>query len=288
MTCRKRHLKCDEIKPVCGPCGRVSRQCSYSQSSSQRDSVEHVEQSVDNEATEEPSTDLNNSSAAYFSSMPEADTGNSPSTSSPHEQQNSGVLSWTTSHSQPPLHPLDQLAAIVAIDHTTSPFGNGLTAPQYPSDIPHSVTSSIESPGPTINAATVRWFDLLASDAVRESPQISSAIGGYGQDILEETDASHITPLQRATRIVDRTHIEEEELRPGLSAEQSTPNLNSHAVNSPASIHHEERLWQSQEQIQLLPHEYSLFENFVQRVSPWIDLFDPTNKFSTFVPHLAV
>jgi hypothetical protein len=220
--------------------------------------------------------------------MPEADTGNSPSTSSPHEQQNSSVLSWTTSHSQPPLHPLDQLAAIVAIDHTTSPFGNGLTAPQYPSDIPHSVTSSIESPGPTINAATVRWFDLLASDAVRESPQISSAIGGYGQDILEETDASHITPLQRATRIVDRTHIEEEELRPGLSAEQSTPNLNSHAVNSPASIHHEERLWQSQEQIQLLPHEYSLFENFVQRVSPWIDLFDPTNKFSTFVPHLAV
>lgn len=241
----------------------------------------------------EVSTDTNNHSAAYFASIPEADTDNSPITSSPHEQQNSSVLSWTTGHNQPSLHPLDQLAAIVAIDHTTSPFGNGLAAAQYSADIPHSVTSSIESPGPTVNAATVRWFDLLANDAVRESPQIYSAIGGYGQDILEETDASHITPLQRATRIVDRTHVEEEQLRPDLNAGQSTPNpgqskLNSQAVNSPASSHSEERLWQAPEPIQLLPQEYSLFENFVQQVSPWIDLFDPTNKFSTFVPHLAV
>lgn len=181
----------------------------------------------------------------------------------------------------------------MAIDHTTSPFGNGLATAQYSADIPHSVTSSIESPGPTINAATVRWFDLLANDAVREGPQMSSSIGGYGQDILEETDASHITPLQRATRIVDRTHVEEEQLQPGLNAGQSTLNpgqskINYHVVKSPTSSYPEEKLWQAQEPIQLLPKEYSLFENFVQRVSPWIDLFDPTNKFSTFVPHLAV
>jgi hypothetical protein len=130
----------------------------------------------------------------------------------------------------------------------------------------------------------VRWFDLLANDAIRESPQISGVIGGYRQDAIEEADVSQITPLQRATRIVDRTHLEVD--GEGLNAVQ--PELNAHRIDSPASLPFEERLWQAQEPIQLLPREYSLFENFVQRVSPWIDLFDPTNKFSTFVPHLAV
>lgn len=209
---------------------------------------------------------------------------------SSHEQPDSAVLSWT-GHSQPCLHPLDQLAAIVSIDHT-SPFANSLTAPQYSPDIPQSVTSTIESPGPAINAATVRWFDLLANDAVRESPQISSVFGS-GQEILEDTDVSQITPLQRATRIVDRTHLDDEAVQPSLNSGQTIHNAipsesSTHAVNPPKGSSPEERLWQAQESIQLLPHEYSLFENFVQRVSPWIDLFDPTNKFSTFVPHLAV
>ncbi|KAL4922304.1 fungal-specific transcription factor domain-containing protein [Aspergillus aurantiobrunneus] len=269
-TCRKRHLKCDEVRPTCGPCLKVNRQCAYSQSSGPRDTAEQeAEQPLENEAIDKPAV------------------------SSPHEQD-STVLSWTAGHDQPSVHPLDQLAAIVAIDHTASPFASGLPAAQYPSDISHSVTSSIESPGPTVNAATVRWFDLLANDAVRESPQISSVIGGYGQDVLEETDVSQITPLQRATRIVDRNHSEEDGgLQSSLNTAQTTHNpvqsqFGAHGIDSPTSSPFEERLWQAQEPIQLLPHEYSLFENFVQRVSPWIDLFDPTNKFSTFVPHLAM
>ncbi|KAL4764164.1 Zn(II)2Cys6 transcription factor [Aspergillus foveolatus] len=283
VTCRKRHLKCDEVKPVCGPCLRVSRQCDYSRSSSHHP----AEQPAEDEAIQSsPNADT---TAHFISSVPETGTDNVPGVSS-HEQPDSAVLSWT-GHSQPSLHPLDQLAAIVAIDHT-SPFANSLTAPQYSPDIPQSVTSAIESPGPAINAATVRWFDLLANDAVRESPQISSVFGS-GQEILEDTDESQITPLQRATRIVDRTHLDDEVVQPSLNSRQTIRNAiqsegSTHAVNPPKSSSPEERLWQAQENIQLLPHEYSLFENFVQRVSPWIDLFDPTNKFSTFVPHLAM
>ncbi|RSL78416.1 hypothetical protein CEP51_008227 [Fusarium floridanum] len=33
QTCRRRKLKCDEVKPVCGPCRRGSRECCYSQRS---------------------------------------------------------------------------------------------------------------------------------------------------------------------------------------------------------------------------------------------------------------
>ncbi|RDW81187.1 Zn(II)2Cys6 transcription factor [Aspergillus mulundensis] len=282
-TCRKRHLKCDEAKPICGPCAKVGRQCDYTQSS-----CPPADPPVEDEAIE-PSADTE-ATAPFLSSIHDTSINESPDLTS-HEQTDPTVLPWAN-HSQPALHPLDQLAAIVAIDHSSTFASNIPTSSQYPSDIPHSVSSSIESPGPTINAAAVRWFDLLANDAVRETPQISSIIG-YGQDVLEETDVSQITPLQRATRIVDRTHVDDDTVQPGLSSEQSTGNAiqleqNVHAINSPTSASLEERLWQAQETIQLLPHEYTLFENFVQRVSPWIDIFDPTSKFSTFVPHLAM
>ncbi|KAL4753905.1 hypothetical protein BDW72DRAFT_201136 [Aspergillus terricola var. indicus] len=243
VTCRKRHLKCDEVKPVCGPCFKVSCQCDYSRSSSHQP----AEQPAEDEAVQ-PSPNTN-TTAHFLSSVPETATDNVP------------------------------LAAIVAIDHT-SPFANSLTAPQYSPEIAQSVTSTIESPGPAINAAAVRWFDLLANDAVRESPQISSVFGS-GQEILEESNELQITPLQRATRIPSLNSGQT--IRNAIQLESST-----HAANPPKGSSPEERLWQAQENIQLLPNEYSLFENFVQRVSPWIDLFDPTNKFSTFVPHLAM
>ncbi|KAL4936593.1 hypothetical protein BDV06DRAFT_233258 [Aspergillus oleicola] len=299
-TCRKRHLKCDEVRPVCGPCLRVSRQCGYSQSSGSRASVEQPAEETAEQPTEQPVGDITvdepsltvSHSGPIVPPIAENNIDQSPVVSPSHAQQDPPLFSWATGHDQPALHALDQLAAIVAIDQTNSPFANGLSAPQYP-EMPHSVTSSMESPGPTVNAATVRWFDLLANDAVRETPQFSGGFAGYGHDILEETNAAHVTPLQRATRIVDRTHAEDGSgVHSDFSAEISAHDkgqhgIDGHVMNSPASSL-EERLWQAEESIQLLPQEYSLFENFVQRISPWIDLFDPTNKFSTFVPHLAM
>ncbi|CEL05239.1 hypothetical protein ASPCAL06358 [Aspergillus calidoustus] len=287
-TGRKRHLKCDEVKPACGPCLKVSRQCVYSQLSDLRSRIEPSEEPLQNSPAEppegpveehggkqRPATRTHPSVPFDPSSFTGAGPHQSPGVLSPHEPQISTISSRPQGNGHSPLHPLDQLAAIVAIDHTTSPhnIGNAL-ATHYSPDIPHSVTSSIGSPRLTVNTATVRWFDLLANDAIRESPQVP---GADYPDIsslerLEGTDVSQITPLQRATRIVDHN------LR----------DVDTHPVDSPVGSSSEETLWQAQEPIQLLPREYSLFENFVQRISPWIDLFDPTNKFSTFVPHLAM
>jgi hypothetical protein len=40
--------------------------------------------------------------------------------------------------------------------------------------------------------------------------------------------------------------------------------------------------------IQLQDHEIPIFRRFVDRLSLWLDLFDPMKHFSSFVPHLAV
>ena len=106
-----------------------------------------------------------------------------------------------------------------------------------------------------MSAAAVQWFGLLANDAARESPQISTTLA-------EDIDLESITPLQRATWIVDNTHLDED----GCGQSNVSPG----GVNStPGSALFEEQLWQAQEHIQLLPHEYFLFENFVQRISQW-------------------
>ena len=106
-----------------------------------------------------------------------------------------------------------------------------------------------------MSAAAVQWFGLLANDAARESPQISTTLA-------EDVDLENITPLQRATWIVDDNHLDED----GCGQSNVSP---GGANSTPGSALFEEQLWQAQEHIQLLPHEYFLFENFVQRISQW-------------------
>ena len=71
--------------------------------------------------------------------------------------------------------------------------------------------------------------------------------------LAEDVDLENITPLKRATRIADNNHLD------GDGCGQSS--VSPGAVNStPGSALFEEQLWQMQEHIQLLPHEYFLLK----------------------------
>lgn len=117
------------------------------------------------------------------------------------------------------------------------------------------------------NNGVIRWFDLLASDAAREVVQITEA--DYKQDWSflehsEDIDAHQLTPLQQATRIVDhkqRDDIFGHQLRTSILPETS---------DRPRRASSEQKLWQAQENIVLLPREHVLFENFLQRISQWV------------------
>ena len=168
-----------------------------------------------------------------------------------NELPETGILPWGNNDNgedADTIHrnPLEQLAAVVAASQTTP-----LTL-QETSEVSHPISTG----SPTVSAAAVQWFGLLANDAARESPQISTTLA-------EDVDLENITPLQRATRIVDHNQLD------GDDCGQS--NVSTGGVNSaPESALFEEQLWQAQEHIQLLPHEYFLFENFVQRISQWV------------------
>nr|RBQ84580.1 hypothetical protein FVER53263_12845 [Fusarium verticillioides] len=134
--------------------------------------------------------------------------------------------------------------------------------------------SNSTTPAASASVAAVRWFGILTNDASNEAlPNTDAPLGLDGELLDTSPDGqadNDITPLQKATRIID--------------TQPPTRNaVNNHAANSS-----EESLWQASESISLLDREQTLFQNFLHRICSWLDLFDPARTFSTRVPHLAV
>ncbi|RAK99308.1 Zn(II)2Cys6 transcription factor [Aspergillus ibericus CBS 121593] len=249
ITCRKRHLKCDEVKPICGPCAKKDKTCEYPTSGRRSPPPDRA-------------IDVGPVSAQEAT---QGQTNDSPSDVAipgpvPYEPHDSTGLSWNCSDADvnPPLP--------AVLDHLPA---SDLTVSQSPIAFPHAYLSPSNA-----SFAAVRWFGLLASDAARDSPLLSTApnshanqdisIDHYGAEGLKQPRS-----LQYATQVLDNIDID------------GGPDAGVNAGGSPLE---EALIWQSQESIELLPTEQALFEHFVNQ----LDLFDPTSQFSTFVAHLAI
>ncbi|KAJ6142339.1 hypothetical protein N7497_011438 [Penicillium chrysogenum] len=238
ITCRKRHLKCDEVKPICGACAKNNKICEFATSvrSPWRRTNEH-----------------------------QAQLRQTPPLSELREAIVPGWHSSTVDSdlSQPPQ--LDQLTG-------SQPDSNQSLV---------ALTDASLSPSNSSFAA-IRWFGLLANDAAKDSSQVSTIDNswvnqGFSLQGHSNPDGqTQLSSLQCATLVLDA---------PSSIYASDDP---THAGASDGNTLGDEQIWQSREQIELLPGEETLFEHFVTRVSPWIDLFDHTSQFSTFVAHLAI
>lgn len=162
------------------------------------------------------------------------------------------------------------------------PTGNGVsTANTLETMSPQgSATSSATQP---VGLATARWFGMLAGDAELETeifppPRTPAAedfsllgVHGSAAEVLD------ISPEQQSNIAFPISQSETEAQGP----------LNAHTAEQGATFS-EKALWRSPDILVLQPHEQFLFENFVNRISRWIDLFDPHRHFSTLVPRLAL
>jgi len=109
--------------------------------------------------------------------------------------------------------------------------------------------SASTTPASSASVAAVRWFGILANDAPGEVFTEADALQGELLDTSTDGQADNdITPLQRATRIIDT--------QPEVSDRRSSVS--------------EESLWQASESIALLDQEQSLFQNFLHRICSWV------------------
>ncbi|KAJ5737920.1 uncharacterized protein N7483_003045 [Penicillium malachiteum] len=260
--CRRRHLKCDEVKPICSACAKKEYACEFSTPQSRRNLWSPLSNQPILAAS--PRTPVEQTLSALETSE------NSPTTH--HTNQSIIVSNDTTEIAWPDYE--------VAGDLSPSGQGEQLIETQPVSNhSPIAWQHAFLSPSNASNAA-LRWFGLLANDAARENVQESTVQNSWANEnlSLDHTGSDgrrSLTSLQQATRVLDS---------PSSYAGRELTQVEA-AGNSSLG---EERIWQSYEPIRLEQSEKKLLEHFVNSVSPWIDLFDPTTQFSTLVAHLAI
>lgn len=146
------------------------------------------------------------------------------------------------------------------------------------------------STGYGTETAPLRWFGLLAGDAVDNSLDLPSletlSDAALAQRYQVHPDGVTAQELQDL-RQTSATYAA------GLMLQNPSKILQSSAISpvplgGSGATGDERQHWQSPQPVQLQDHEYDIFQRFVSGVSLWIDLFDPLKHFSTFVPHLAL
>jgi hypothetical protein len=157
---------------------------------------------------------------------------------------------------------------------------------------------------PTFNAAISRWFDILVGDCTlyNQNSDLDVDVEDLNSFNAPRHQDRNVMPSLRSISDADETTTRQ----PTSPASSSPQLLERTAADIDQNSAAEKLRWQSPSTIELLPHEHKTFQNFVRRTSRWvdlvcpmrnylaytiilqIDLFDPSQSFSTFVPHLAV
>ncbi|PQE16781.1 catalytic activity protein [Rutstroemia sp. NJR-2017a BBW] len=144
-------------------------------------------------------------------------------------------------------------------------------------------------PQPTFNAAIAKWFDMLVGDADFENAISSFDVNGDNLDTSQSQDPNHIPSSRRVSAISDApgANVIPPSLHPQLLER------NTHAQDR--IVTSEKLRWQLSNPIEELVtgydptvHPSSLYDLIRFYHRPQIDLFDPAQNFSTFVPHLAL
>ncbi|KAJ4156061.1 hypothetical protein LMH87_001275 [Akanthomyces muscarius] len=153
FTCRKRHKKCDERRPICGPCSISSRQCAFPQA---LDAIASETSDTPAQCAPRRTSRVVNGSQQDDESGQEHQETASPS---PSETQQTGTSNSYSAHIVQVLPPSDE--------QLTVQDGSGfICSPQ-----------STYSDSWSANFASIRWLDLLANDAVQADYNSSLATG---------------------------------------------------------------------------------------------------------------
>ncbi|KAF9888295.1 hypothetical protein FE257_008868 [Aspergillus nanangensis] len=253
-TCRRRHLKCDEAKPICGACARKDTICEYPNSArgvgvAGRAITEDVPVLITQQTTQQTTSPEEHS----------AHVSNSASTAPAlYEQHEATESAWTIPEAD---------TNALAHPQPDPLLESHLASSQSPISLHHNYLLPANA-----SIAAVRWFGLLANDAARESSQLPTTPQLWANQTLSLDHSGEPSSLQCATQVLDS---------PPASDTSHNP---QHIGASGGSTLAEGQIWQSQEPIEPLPIEATLFEHFIHQ----IDLLDPTSQFSTLVAHLAI
>ncbi|KAI5927254.1 fungal-specific transcription factor domain-containing protein [Camillea tinctor] len=285
LTCRKRHVKCDEVKPVCGGCNRTNNVCHYDNKKSktrvtQSSTRDRVENATPLQAEAEVSEDIGSTFDQLNNEVSALMTEPQAQNLSQENQHTVTTISNTT-----PCPHRDNYSMLDP--EVNTPTDNNILNRVADFHFTHAIANlnnrgapSTTSSNHNVENATARWVGLLFQDAVMQNEGLwnmnfeAEGFNIFGNSVahspVDSPELNEQCDLDRAANSPENPYLSER--HPVLGQDQIL----------------EKRSWISESPIAILTHEHIAFETFVKHISEWMDLFDPNKSFAIHVPHLAV
>ncbi|KAJ5111604.1 Zn(II)2Cys6 transcription factor [Penicillium argentinense] len=272
VICKRRHVKCDEVRPRCGPCAKGQRPCVYAcqDASISRDSVD--------------------GSPRY--TMPFPAPRNLVDQQQVHEPLQVLV---DACHQEQPIHQkTSQQELDQSTDVVTESEPKVLTGSAVPAALstPRPGYGYVPSPGTDNSAASTRiaplsWFELLATDAANADDRfLLSPPQQFPQSRTDEpTEDPRNSSNLRPRTLRERESFYAAAFPRNLEIEQR---LASHTPEGASTVSDDPLSWSTYTPIPLSNLEHLLFSHFIHVSSQWLDFYDPIKHFSSVVPHLAL
>ncbi|CAJ0552529.1 Ff.00g006070.m01.CDS01 [Fusarium sp. VM40] len=318
LTCRRRHVKCDEVKPRCGGCTRKKTRCEYAktqagirrtrrQTSQENllDESENIEICLDDQPasptsdatapksqTFEKQDDQSRELSANDIYMPSGEHVLPIESPQPEETVNVGNGDEAR-HADMQIYqsPQTSLGSHGDYGNRTYPYldsiAYGLPSPAQLPYHPMSMTYG----SPSDASLTLKWLDLLLGDvAINYGPLPEPFPDPGGTNIFGNS------AIQSPTTLGDNSvsHTVDDIARlcgPHTSeprVETRNAYLRERIPSGEDQVREKDQAWQALEPINLQTQELILFRHFTDHISQWMDLFEPQKPFGSLVPHLAL
>lgn len=279
LSCKARHLKCDEARPACRACQKSARECVYPPRERQIEAsttpVRREQISLETTETAQPSGSDEQLHQVAPNTQAQSEEHSSGETLAQDagEREEHAIVSLGRNESQIN----EQLAHDILSAHSPQTLGYRANFPRHSSRITNQDCGETQavydaelfglSPGSSLSgwpsisaeAASRWWFELLASDVT------SNQLTGPARNISDEAH----DPLSSTHN--DQSH--------GYSLVEQTIDDAPFACRLDVSDGGE---------VVFSQLELELFQHFVSRLSGWIDTTDPDGHFAIVVPQMAL
>ncbi|KAL5584342.1 hypothetical protein FOVSG1_013731 [Fusarium oxysporum f. sp. vasinfectum] len=318
LTCRKRHVKCDEVKPRCGGCTRKKARCEYAKTQGGTKRIRR-QPSPENSIQEPDNNEISPSDQAASptrATPPIRSPSFEQQQDQPHELTADDVHVLVDEHVLPIDSPQpDQNVNINSGEETRHVNAHAVQSPQnslgshgdygnrtYPhlDSIVYGLPSPAQLPfhpmsmtygSPPDASLTLKWLDLLLGDAAINYGPLPEAFPDpdgtniFGNSAVQSPTTLGDNSVSCAGDDISRP-CEPHTIEPRVETRNAY--LRERILSGEDQIREKDQAWQASEPINLQTPELILFRHFTDHISQWMDLFETQRPFGSLVPHLAL